>query len=129
MLDAVKDNHTAVSMRTVVKTMKMDEVRPELVTGKDILSPEGRLMLKKGTKLSWRLIEQLKQLGIGSVFIETEEELSDIGAQELEERMREVDALVERKFRQASPDNRLMMGLKEVIGDYLKETVTRSSHR
>ncbi len=111
----------------VVKSVKIDDVQPESVTGKDILSPKGQVILRKGVKLTSSVLEQLKRRGISHVLIETEEDEAPCDPKALEEIKRKADMLIERKFHWTSPDNRLMMGLKEVFRKRLMGKIASGS--
>jgi len=116
-----------MSKRKIVKGVKIDEVRPGSVTGKDILNPQGQMILAKGSILTPDLIDRLKRLGISSIPIETEEEAAQVDLKALEEKIQRVDLLIERKFRRASPDNRTMMGLKEIFMEFMKRKIANGS--
>lgn len=96
-----------------------------MITGKDVQNDKGQLILREGMELTESLINQLKRLGISGVPVEFEEEVVESGPEAVEKEMRRAEALLERKFRLASPDNRAMMGFKEVLREYWRE---RSSH-
>ncbi|MFZ5993766.1 MAG: hypothetical protein ACOYU4_02080 [Thermodesulfobacteriota bacterium] len=116
-----------MSKRIVIRNVKIDEARPGSVVGKDMLNPQGQMILAKGSRLTPDLIDRLKRLGVGSIPIETEEEAARVDPKALEEKIQRVDILIERKFRLASPDNRVMMGLKEVFREFLKGKITNGS--
>src|SRR4030042_6214530 len=104
-----------MSKRKIIKGVKIDDVRPESVAGRDILNPQGHLILAKDAKLTPDIIDRLKRLGISSIPIEVEEEVAYVDPKALEEKMQRVNLLIERKFRLASPDNHIIMGLKEIF--------------
>ena len=116
-----------MSKRKIIKGVKIDDVRPESVAGRDILNPQGHLILAKDAKLTPDIIDRLKRLGISSIPIETEEEAAQVDLKALEEKIQRVDLLIERKFRRASPDNRVMMGLKDIFREFLKGKITSGS--
>ncbi|HEC99530.1 MAG TPA: hypothetical protein ENN18_04015 [Proteobacteria bacterium] len=116
-----------MSKRKIIKGVKIDDVRPGSVTGKDILNPQGQMILAKGSRLTPDLIDRLKRLGVSSIPIETEEDVAYVDPKAMEEKIQRVDLLVERKFRRASPDNRVMMGLKDIFREFLKGKITSGS--
>lgn len=111
----------------ICKSIRIENIKPGMITGKDVLNDKGQLILRKGMELTESLINQLKRLGIAGVPIELEEEVVDLGPEAAEEEMRRVEALLERKFRLASSDNRVMMGFKEVLKEYWRERSSRGS--
>jgi|GEM_PF-3145627 len=116
-----------MSKRYVVRNVKIDEAGPGSVVGKDILNPQGQMILAKGSRLEADLIDRLKRLGVSSIPIETEEEAARVDPKALEEKMQGVDTLIERKFRRTSPDNRTMMGLKEIFREFMKGKIGNGS--
>lgn len=113
--------------RYVIRNVKIDEVRPGSVTGKDILNPQGHLILAKDAKLTPDIIDRLKRLGISSIPIEVEEEVAYVDPKAMEEEIQRVNLLIERKFRRASPDNHIMMGLKEIFREFMKGKISNGS--
>ncbi|MDQ7837296.1 MAG: hypothetical protein RDU59_02250 [Thermodesulfobacteriota bacterium] len=116
-----------MSKRKIIKGVKIDEVRPGSVVGKDMLNPQGQMILAKDAKLTPDIIDRLKRLGISSIPIEVEEEVARVDPKALEEKMQRVDTLIERKFCRASPDNRTMMGLKEIFREFMKGNISNGS--
>jgi hypothetical protein len=116
-----------MSKRYVIRNVKIDDVRPESVVGRDILNPHGHLILAKGARLTPDIIDRLERLGISSIPIEVEEEVAELDPKALEKKMQGVDLLIERKFRLASPDNRVMMGLKEIFREFMKGKISSGS--
>lgn len=116
-----------MSKRYVVRNVKIDEAGPGSVVGKDILNPQGQMILAKDAKLTPDLINRLKRLGVSSIPIEIEEEVACVDPKALEEKMQRVDTLIERKFCRASPDNRTMMGLKEIFREFMKGKISNGS--
>ncbi|MDP3029521.1 MAG: hypothetical protein Q8O04_08505 [Deltaproteobacteria bacterium] len=113
--------------RYVIRNVKIDDVRPGSVVGKDMLNPQGHMILAKGSRLTPDIIDRLKRLGISSIPIEVEEEVAYVDPKALEEEIQRVNLLIERKFRRASPDNRVMMGLKDIFREFLKGKITNGS--
>lgn len=116
-----------MSKRKIIKGVKIDDVQPGSVTGKDILNPQGQMILAKGSRLTPDLIDRLKRLGISSIPIETEEEAAYVDPKAMEEEIQRVDLLIERKFRLASTDNHIMMGLKEIFRELMKGKISNGS--
>lgn len=116
-----------MSKRKIIKGVKIDDVRPESVAGRDILNPQGHLILAKDAKLTPDIIDRLKRLGISSIPIEVEEEVAYVDPKAMEEKIQGVDTLIERKFCRASPDNRTMMGLKEIFREFMKGNISNGS--
>lgn len=116
-----------MSKRKIIKGVKIDDVRPESVAGRDILNPQGHLILAKDAKLTPDIIDRLKRLGISSIPIEVEEEVAYVDPKALEEEIQRVNLLIERKFRRASPDNSIMMGLKEIFREFMKGKISNGS--
>ncbi|MDD5450713.1 MAG: hypothetical protein PHT49_02300 [Desulfovibrionales bacterium] len=116
-----------MSKRYVVRNVKIDEAGPGSVVGKDMLNPQGQMILAKGSKLTPDFMDRLKRLGVSSIPIEMEEESPHVDPKAMEEKMQRVDLLIERKFRLASPDNRTMMGLKEIFREFMKGKITNGS--
>jgi hypothetical protein len=116
-----------MSKRKIIKGIKIDDVQPESVAGRDILNPQGHLILAKDAKLTPDIIDRLKRLGISSIPIEVEEEVAELDPKALEEEMCKIDSLIERKFRRASTDNHIMMGLKEIFREVMKGKISNGS--
>ncbi|TSA05997.1 MAG: hypothetical protein D4R73_11965 [Deltaproteobacteria bacterium] len=116
-----------MSKRKIIKGVKIDDVQPDSVVGRDVLGLQNQVILKKGVKLTSNLVAQIKRMGIGTIFIEAEEEVAELDPKALEEKKQIVDILIERKFRRASPDNRVMMGLKDIFREFLKGKITNGS--
>lgn len=116
-----------MSKRKIIRNVKIDDVRPESVVGRDMLNPHGQMVLTKGARLTPNIIDRLKRLGISSIPIEVEEEVAELDPKALEKKMQRADLLIERKFRRASPDNRVMMGLKEIFREFMKGKISNGS--
>ncbi len=116
-----------MSKRKIIKGVKIDDVRPESVAGRDILNPQGRMIMAKGARLTPDIIDRLNRLGITSIPIEVEEEAAYVDPKALEGKMQMVDILIERKFRLSSPDNRIMTGLKEIFREFMKRKISDGS--
>lgn len=116
-----------MSKRYVIRNVKIDDVRPGSVTARDILNPRGQMILAKDAKLTPDIIDRLKSLGISSIPIEVEEDVAYVDPKALEEEMCKIDSLIERKFRRASPDNHIMMGLKEIFREFMKGKIGNGS--
>jgi hypothetical protein len=116
-----------MSKRKIIKGVKIDDVRPESAAGRDILNPQGHLILAKDAKLTPDIIDRLKRLGISSIPIEVEEEVAHVDPKAMEEEIQRVNLLIERKFRLASTDNHIMMGLKEIFGEFMKGKISNGS--
>jgi hypothetical protein len=72
--------------RCVIRNVKIDDVRPESVVGRDILNPQGHLILAKGARLTPDIIDRLERLGISSISIKVEEEVAELDPKALEKK-------------------------------------------
>ena len=116
-----------MSKRIVIRNVKIDEARPGSVVGKDMLNSQGQMILAKDAKLTPDIIDRLKRLGVSSIPIEVEEEVAELDPKAMEEEIQRVNLLIERKFRLASTDNHIMMGLKEIFKEFMKGKISNGS--
>lgn len=105
----------------ICKNIKIEDVRPGDLVGRDIVSPKGQLVLRKGIELTSTLIDQLKRLGIAQVLIETEGSAVEIDEALLDRKLQKAEMLIDRQFSHVSPDNNIMKGLKEIFREYLQD--------
>ncbi len=97
--------------------VNIDNAKKEMITAVDLLSPDGRLLLQKGTVLTATMIEKLKSVGILTLSIQDAgqpdgEKASLFSADDME--------AVERRFSDVR-DNTIMEEILCAAKEYLSE--------
>ncbi|MFC5700548.1 HD-GYP domain-containing protein [Cohnella faecalis] len=92
--------------------------------GRDIYSPDGRLMLKRGAELSPKLIDGIKRLGQQYVYIEMSSRHGAEGGTDWKSNMRSVTKYVLRQLHEALLSN-APLPIKALMGwaDHISDTV------
>jgi len=103
-----------------VKKLKVENLKPEMITGEDVKSEKGMLLIGKGIILTDSIIRQLHKAGVQLVDIEGEEDASpvDLDPDTIRKIKVEVEKEINLKFQNVS-HNLHMTELKEIFLEYL----------
>ncbi len=101
-----------------MKQVDIRDVRQGMVLAKTLYGKNESLLMGKGVPLSQDHIDQLKRLGIQSLWIEAEEEHKTVDNEETKRIAQEIEALLDAQFQRVS-HNLIMGELKRIFANYL----------
>jgi hypothetical protein len=99
--------------------LSVKKLKPGMVLEKDVLNPEGKMLLSSGCQLAEIHIKRLREWGVMQVHVKGVHQ-SESGVKESNHQPDStiIDA-VEKKFK-PHEGNSLMMGIKEVVKDFIR---------
>ena len=101
-----------------MKQVDIRDVRQGMILAKNLYGKNESLLMGKGVPLSQDHIDQLKRLGIQSLWIEAEDENKTMDSEEVKRITREIETLLDDQFQRVS-HNLIMNELKRIFANYL----------